>query len=111
MDLQEAYTLQDGEGLFEIRGGSFDHALLFRGTPVALLWCDCAGSIGQFLVRSRRSLDLSSEVRRLRHVTDGGLDLTQPLAPQIAPLLDLFADGQYRITYQAAVPDCEVVGF
>jgi hypothetical protein len=110
-DRGERYTLQGGEGLFEIRGGGFDNGLLFRGTPVALLWCDCEGSVGQFLVRSRRSLDVSSEVRHLRHITDGGFDPDQPIASQIAPLLALFADGDYRLTYEVIVPDCDVIEF
>jgi len=110
-DRKEEYTLEGGEGLFEIRGGGFDRALLFGGIPVALLWCDCAGSVGQFLVRSRRSLDVSAEVRHLRHVTDGGLDPGQPLAPQIAPLLALFAGGPYVLTYESAVDDCDLIGF
>jgi hypothetical protein len=110
-DREEKHAIQGGEALFEIRGGEFDYGLLFRGTPVALLWCDCQGSIAQFLVRSRRSLDVSSEVRHLRHITDGGFDPDLPIAPQIAPLLALFADGEYRLTYEAMVPDCDVVEF
>jgi hypothetical protein len=73
-DREETFTVRGGEALFEIREGGIDSALLFRGTPVALLWCDCGGSVAQFLVRSRRSLDVSSEIRHLRHVTDGGFN-------------------------------------
>lgn len=106
------YTLQGGEGLFEILSGSwFDEALLFRGAPVALLWCDCGGSVARYLVRSRRSLDVNSEIRHLRHVTDGGFDPGQPIASQIAPLLALFTDGQYLLTYRTVNHRCEVIGF
>lgn len=108
---EETYTVRGGEALFEIRGGGFDSALLFGGTPVTLLWHDCEGSVGQFMLRSRRALEISAQVRQLRKVTDGGFDPHQPWAPQVEPLLRLFADGEYRLCYETGIADRPLIEY
>lgn len=99
----EDYLLEDGEGLIEVRGDGFDSGLLVGGAPVAFLWSDCGGSIGQYLVRSRDTAGLSERLRALRQVAGGGLDPRAPLAPQIRPLLALFSSGRYRLSYTPAL--------
>src|SRR5262245_36995870 len=97
--VREQYVLEDAEGLLDIRGDGFDCALTLAGLPVAFFWSDCAGSIAQYLVRSRDTAGLSERLRTLRNVAAGSLDPDAPLAPQIRPLLALFTNGTYLLTY------------
>lgn len=109
LDGVERYTLQGGEGLFGLAHDGFGFSLLFQGAPVALFWPACKGSVAQFLIRSRRCLDVNGEIRHLRHVTDGGFDPAQPIAAQIAPLLALFSDGEYTLHYEPQITDWQVI--
>jgi hypothetical protein len=95
----EEYLLTTGEGLIDVRGDGFDCGLVVDGGPVAFCWSDCAGSIAQYLVRSKDTRDLSTRLATLRAVAGGALDPAAPLAPQIAPLLALFGNGRYRLTF------------
>jgi hypothetical protein len=109
--LWEEVAVANGEGIIDVRGDDFESGLLVEGQPVVLHWSDCAGSVGQLLVRSRDTQGLSDRLRQLRHFAGGGLDTRLSLATQIAPLLNLFTNGSYRLNYQPAVPDCDVVEF
>jgi hypothetical protein len=81
------------------------------GDPVAFYWSDCAGSISQYLVRSRDTVGLSDRVRALRHVAGGGLNPGAPLAPQVRPLLALFTNGRYRLIYMPALGPHDVIAY
>jgi hypothetical protein len=71
-------------------------ALYFADQPIALLWSDCEGSIGQLLTHAG-TIDLESNIAKLRWLADGNLDSAQPLSTQVCPLLHLFANGEYLL--------------
>ena len=98
--IPEEFVLEDGEGLIDIRGDGFDFGLLVGGEPVAFIWADCHGSIGEYLIRSRDTSNLSGRLRAMRQVAGGELNPETPLHVQIRPLLALFTNGRYQLVYQ-----------
>src|SRR5947209_3415471 len=95
---EETVTITNGTGAIAIRGDEWANALYVHGKPVALHWCDYAGSIGQeFLV--------------LGGITEGefteNLSLVaelpppeRPLSQYFAALLGQFPNGQYELTLE-----------
>jgi hypothetical protein len=91
-----------GSAVIDVRGnGDFDVALFLRGQPVALNWCDCQGSVGQYLVWSGRT-DFASDLAAVRDALSGE-DAEHVLAlSDLQPVLDLFAPGRYQLFYTDA---------
>lgn len=97
---EEFFELESGQGLLEVRGNDFESGLRFEGNPVAFMWCDCQGSLAQYLVRSRNKEGISNYIKQLRYVTEGRLNLEIPLYAQVFPLLQLFNNGHYKVIYR-----------
>ena|SRR5436190_8169648 len=108
--LSETVDLTDGTGFIDVRGSGFDSMLLVDGRPIALNWCDCEGSVAQYLVRAGRT-DCEQELQALRHTLEGHLLPDVPLQTQISPFLELLAPGHYELSYIEACPDCHFVVF
>jgi hypothetical protein len=106
----EVFDLVAGHSLIDVRGGGFDSVLLAGGRPIALNWCDCEGSVGQYLARAGRT-DCESELRSLRHTLDGHWLGDAAISSQIFPFLELFVPGRYRLRYVGSSPDCDYVEF
>jgi hypothetical protein len=107
----EEFLLQGGEGIIELCGDGFDCGLLVEGAPVALGWEDCAGSIGQYLARSRDTASLSARMRTMRQVAEAGIQPGRSLAAQVRPLLQLFTDGRYRLWHEHALTPLSVLTY
>ena len=96
----ETFTLADGTGRLDVRGGRYASALFVDGRPFVFNFWSCDGSIGQ-------------EVCYFAPEPDGGfLDLREvtatlpaedvSLARLIAPLLRQFTPGDYTLTLASA---------
>jgi hypothetical protein len=94
LERSETFQLGDGLGLLTLQGDEFETGLYFEAAPIALLWNDNEGSIGQMLSHAG-VLDIEGRLKQLRHVALGNLDARAPIATQIYPLLQLFANGPY----------------
>jgi hypothetical protein len=97
---EETFDLTDGEALLDVRGGEFDAGLLVAGLPVAFLWNDCSGSIGQYLVRSASTESVEPRLAAIRQIVERRrVNPAVSLVDQFQPLLWLFAPGSYRLIY------------
>ena len=106
----ETAELVQSHSLIDVRGGGFDSLLLVGGKPIALNWCDCEGSVGQYMVRAG-STDCEKKLRSLRHLVEGNVSAQAPLTAQLQPFLELFVPGRYRILYYESCPDCDCIKF
>lgn len=94
---------------FELRGGEFDTMLLWAGAPVALNWCDCQGSVGQYLKACGRDESWDERLEAYRRAVNSGFDSTRSIADQIGLLLNLFVGGRYQLELLEA-DDWELIG-
>ena len=106
----EIFDLATGHSLIDVRGGGFDSALSVGGRPIVFNWCDCEGSVGQYLARAGR-IDCEKELRSLRHTLDGNWLPDVPISSQIYPFLELFVPGHYRLRRVESCPDCDTTEF
>lgn len=95
----ELFELADGLSFIDVRGGADGSLLLVDGKPISLHWCDCEGSVAQYLVRAG-STDCENKLRMIRHVLDGNINSGQPISAQILPFLELFVPGLYKLQQQ-----------
>src|SRR5262249_37677911 len=85
--------------MLDVRGDDEACAVLIGGRLVALHWSDGQGRCGgQHLWRGTDTGALATRLAKL----PAQLDAAAPLARQLAPLMDLLVDGDYRITWQPA---------
>lgn len=108
--ITETITLTNGPSFFDIRGDGFDTMLLIDGHPIAMNWCDCGGSIAQYLIRAGVA-NRNEKLTRLRYLVAGNPLENQPLSSQFWDLLELFAPGNYRLTFFPACPDSSFYDF
>src|SRR3954463_15310401 len=94
----EIFELVGGRSFIDVRGGGFDSALLVGGQPIVLNWCDCQGSVAQYLVRAGLT-DCEQELHSLRHTLAGNWRPDVPISSQIFPFLELFVPGRYQLRY------------
>lgn len=106
----EIFELTSGQSLIDVRGDGFDQALLVGGQPIVFNWCDCEGSVAQYLARAGRT-NCERELQSLRHTLAGNWLPEFPISAQIFPFLDLFVPGRYRLQYFEARPDCDYIDF
>lgn len=100
----EAITRTDGLSFFDIRGDGFDTMLFVNGQPIGMNWYDCGGSIAQYLVRAGVA-NRNAKLAHLRYLVAGNLLVNQPLSTQLWDLLELFAPGDYSLTFIPCCPD------
>lgn len=79
----EAYYLESGYGSIDLKGDEFDCAIYFKGKPYAINWHDCAGSIGQYLVRTGIE-GYRADLRQIRHIIEFGMKDDQMISTQIS---------------------------
>jgi len=70
MEDDEIFDLAAGLSLIDVRGDDFGSVLLVGGRPIALNWCDCGGSVAQYLARAGPA-DCEQELQALRHTLAG----------------------------------------
>ena len=99
-ECQETIELTDGLGLLELVGSDYDAALLLNNQPLAFNWCDCQGSIGQYLLNSQIERGFTEQLDELRWLLEGNLTNNSSLAEQLQPMLRLFSNGWYRLALQ-----------
>ncbi len=93
-------TVKNGEGIIDIISDHFASAL-FIEKPVAVVWPDCAGSIGEYYAVSRESYDRQKELTaNLTQFLTVGSD--QEVFDAVTVFLNVFANGKYRVTISAA---------
>jgi hypothetical protein len=109
-EVEEEYELVAGRSLIDVRGGGFDSVLLVGGRLIVLNWCNCAGSVEQYLARAGRA-DCESELRTLRYALEGNWSCEAPISSRIFPFLELFVPGRYRLRPVVSCPDCEYIEF
>lgn len=97
----EIYFLESGYGSIDLKGDDFDCIISFRGKPYAINWCDCEGSVGQYLVRTGVK-GYKKDLRQLRRVLANGLDSKMKISDQIYPLLRLFKYGNLHLSNYVA---------
>jgi hypothetical protein len=98
-DRSELLTCSEGASILDIRGDSFDALLLIDGSPVVLQWCDCEGSVGQYLVRAGIR-DIERLLGPMRAALDGKLNSKDSLESQISPVMAMLTPGQYKIEFR-----------
>lgn len=109
MDQSEIVEIAGMPGGFELRGGEFDMMLLWNGAPVILNWCDCQGSVGQYLKACGRVDSCDAQLQAYRRAVNSGFDSTRSIADQIGLLLNLFVAGRYQLELLEA-DDWELIG-
>lgn len=97
----EKYFLENGYGSIDLKGDDFDSVISFLGKPYALNWCDCEGSVGQYLVRTGIK-GYKKDLRQLRMILSNGLDSKMKISDQIYPLLQLFKYGSLLLSNYSA---------
>jgi hypothetical protein len=107
---EESAVIVDGAKLLVFRGSQQQCALFFADEPIALLWSDCRGSVGQMLAQAG-TIELEANVAQMRWIADGNLDPKQPLATQIYPLLRLFENGDYVVRNYTAESQFDVIDY
>ena len=91
----EKYTVTDGQNIIEIKSDGFSDCI-FIEKPVALVWPDCEGSVGEYYAVSKFSNEKQDEFSsRLNHVVNDGND--DEILSAIKDFLQLFSDGEYYI--------------
>lgn len=97
----EIYFLESGYGSIDLQGDDFDCLISFQGKPYAINWCDCEGSVGQYLVRTGIR-GYKKDLRQLRMILSNGLDPKMKISDQIYPLLQLFRYGNLYLSNYTA---------
>jgi hypothetical protein len=94
---EEKFILKEGVGRIDLSVSSKGvFALYIDGKPFVLNRHDGGGSIGQELLY-KVGEDAEEKTRFFRRIVEGKFDLSKPLASQLKPILDLFANGEYII--------------
>ena len=103
----ENLVVDHGRGVLDVRGNDFDTALLIGGHIVAYQWCDCQGSVGQYLVRST-SLDSTAAVLAFRHSVVSEVPAGVSLATHFVEIVGLLADGTYTLQLEDLPAETDV---
>lgn len=103
----ETLVVDHGRGVLDVRGDDFDTALLVGGHIVAYQWCDCQGSVGQYLVRST-SIDSAAAVLAFRHSVVSEVPADVSLASHFAEIVNLLADGTYSLQLEDLPAETDV---
>lgn len=106
----ETVKLAGNSRALGIRGGNFEAALVVGGQITAFHWCDCAGSVGQNLVRAVGPNGLAS-VELFRYSVENEISGETTLASHFAAVLALLEAGQYMLTLEDIPADSYVVEF
>jgi hypothetical protein len=109
-DAAETFQLDSGAALIDVRGGGFDIVLLIGGQPIALNWCDCGGSVAQYIARAGQA-NCEKELNSLRHTLSGNWSYDVPISSQILQFLKLLVPGRYQLDYVQSRPDCDLIEF
>ena len=105
----ELVDITEGDGLIDVRGRDFDTLLLCDGSPVAINWNDCSGSVAQNLIRHGRP-DLDPHFSPLvRYALEGNVDDTITLAQQFRDLVSLFVNGKHELRLGEPYPISETL--
>jgi hypothetical protein len=101
MRRSERFQLEDGLGRLRVEANDFEQAVWFDSMPLALLWNDNEGSVGQLLSLAGH-LDIEEPLQQLRRIANGQVEDDSPIWPQIYPLLQLLENGTYGIHLRQA---------
>lgn len=100
---EENFVQTNGAGILEVRGGGLEIALFLNGKPLVFDAADCAGSIGRFTTfLDENSLEYNAQIAES---AAQGFGNPAPLHEQIAPLLRLLPNGNYRLTLETLHPN------
>lgn len=91
--------IKNGQGVIDIISDHFASALIIE-KAVAVIWPDCAGSIGEYYAVSRENYDKQRELTAnlIQSLTYGS---DQEALAAVTVFLDLFANGTYNLTIGA----------
>ncbi len=106
----EFVDLANANGIIDVRGDDFGSVLLVEGNAIALNWCDCAGSVAQYMARAG-AMDYEENLRALRYTLEGHLLDNVPLSSQLHSFLGLLVSGRYRLQYHSGVSDVEMIEY
>ncbi|QDS99237.1 hypothetical protein [Adhaeretor mobilis] len=95
----EEFEITGGNGILELQGDDFDTALLFNEKPVSMNWCDCHGSVGQYMLNCDNQIEAAERLAAIRTILSGFMSEDVSLAEQLDPLIKLFRDGPYRCRF------------
>lgn len=104
----EDVCVDSGSSRIEIRGGEFDAVLLIEGKPLLYHWCDCQGSIAQYLIFLNSS---KQALEHFRFHTESGFVRGVSLESRLAHLLPLLAPGEYQLGYIMSSERCQTIEF
>lgn len=102
----EEVEVSQTSGRLGVQGGDFELALFLDGNPLALVWPDHEGSVGQYLIRAG-SAELQAEFRSVQVLLDRGLPADGPLVALAGPFLNVVAAGKYRLTLEPRASSAE----
>ncbi len=87
--------VKNGQAVIDIISDHFASALIIE-KAVAVIWPDCAGSIGEYYAVSRENYDKQKELTAnlIQSLTSGS---DQELFSAVTVFLDLFANGRYNL--------------
>ncbi|QDQ29079.1 hypothetical protein FNU76_23515 [Chitinimonas arctica] len=104
----ETIDITGSQCFLGVRGGDFEAALIVNGQIAVYHWCDCAGSVGQNLVRSVATSTLAS-VQRFRKSVESEIPPQSTLASHFSEILLLLETGQYLLVLEDIPSDSYVV--
>lgn len=96
--LRELISLDHGESVLEVLGGEAETAFAVGGKPFALRWRDDESSVSEFLLVTGK-WNFQPLETPIQEFIAGNIVLDLPLSEQLRPLLSVFANGLYEISY------------
>lgn len=106
----EELTVSSGTGVLDVRGGTFDAALIVAARFAAYQWHDCAGSVAQHLVRAASTSPVEA-IESFRHAVTSPVRKSVLLSVHFSEVVSLLVNGRYRIELEDIPVDAHVVEF
>lgn len=108
--LLKTIEIKNNTGIIDIIGDDFDCAVYIKNKPVAINWCDCEGSIGQYLLHIGMDCsEIENQLKSIQYyiregvVNDNAIDIISEA------FRNIFTNGAYEIWHQKDIEIIDII--
>ena len=91
------FRLTNPGGALTVDHDGLGRGLRLDGKPIALVWDDCQGSVGQLFRHTGETFTHRPGLKQIRSVAGGHFREDRPIFDQLRPLIMCFESGEYGI--------------